>query len=226
MKRSISILALAALLAAPAAAQSPLTWLGTPRWNSPKGGTGITINADYGRPNTNAGQGYAYGGRVAFGLGTVTLTAGVASWEPKTFDVRAMSYGGTAGFRLVGGTLLPVAVNLQLGGAHNRKVMSGTQTLLDETTTAQGALGVSVPLPTPFVSVEPYFSPGVRYYKRWNVPGADAQEVNFGWVVGGNIGFGPVGVHLAYDSEKFDDGTRHGVFGVGANVAFKVPLGM
>src|SRR5438034_1756791 len=42
---------------------------------------------------------------------------------------------------LIGGSLLPVAVNLQVGGAQNPKVTSGTQTW-PQTTTAQGALGL------------------------------------------------------------------------------------
>jgi len=52
-------------------------------------------------------------------------------------------------------------------------------------------------------------------------PGASDHETNFGWVIGGKLGFGPIGIHLAYDSEKFDDGTRHGVFGVGANLGLR-----
>src|SRR2546427_10725472 len=32
------------------------------------------------------------------------------------------------------------------------------------------------------------------------------NETNVGFVVGGNFNFGLVGIHLAYDSEKFDDG--------------------
>jgi len=81
-----------------------------------------------------------------------------------------------------------------------------------------------VALPTPGVSIEPYFSPGVRYHKYWNVTTGPSHDTNFGWVVGGNLSFGPMGIHLAYDSEKFGAATR-GVFGVGANVAIRVPLG-
>ena len=46
MKRVVMILALAASAASPAAAQ----WFGMPAWNSPKGGTGITVSGDYGKP--------------------------------------------------------------------------------------------------------------------------------------------------------------------------------
>src|SRR5439155_16876681 len=144
MKRALAVLALAAFVTAPAAAQ----WLGMPSWNSPKGG-GVEISADYGQPNADYGQpnaiarkGTGYGARLSLGVGTGTLTAGASSWQPATFSTRVTSFGGSLGLRLFGGSLLPVAVNLQLGGAYNNKVTSGTQTL-PEATTAQGAVGLS-----------------------------------------------------------------------------------
>jgi hypothetical protein len=222
MKRTAVVLGLIACVAAPAAAQ----WLGMPAWSSPKGGTGVGIYADYGRPDEAGQKGKAFAGRASLGLGTVTLTAGASSWEPENFGKRVLSYGGTVAFRLIGGSLLPLAVNLQLGVGHNREARSGPDTL-SETTSALAAVGLSVPLPTPGISIEPYVSPGVRYHKFWSAPtGGRQDETNVGWVVGANLGFGPVGIHLARDSEKFSDGTTHGVFGVGVHMILKVPLGM
>jgi len=221
MKRGAILLGLTSLLATPAAAQ----WLGAPAWNA-KGGTGLTFYGDYGRPNTDAGKGNAFGGRVSLGVGTLNLMAGVASWEPENFNTRATSYGGSAAFRLIGGSLIPVSVHLQVGAGHSGEVTSGTQTLLAQTTVI-GAVGVSVPLPTPGMSIEPYFAPGIRYHKVSNAPtGTPDHQTNFGYVFGGYLGFGLVGIHLAYDAEKFDDGLTHGVFGVGANVGVRLPLGM
>ena len=212
MKRAALTLGLA-LLAAPAAAQ----WLGEPAWNDPKAGTGFTISGDYTRPNNDAGGGNAFGGRVTLGAGTFTLTGGVSSWKADLVSQRITTFGGTAAFRLIGGSLIPVAVNLQFGGGHSLEITSSTvaapvQTMLFS------AVGLSVPLPTPVVRVEPYVSPGIRYHHYAN--GAPNQT-NFGWVIGANLGFGPIGIHLAYDSEKFDDGTRHGVFGVSANLGLR-----
>ena len=34
------------------------------------------------------------------------------------------------------------------------------------------------------------------------------------------------GVHIAYDSEKFDTGQTGSVIGIGAHVALKAPIGM
>ena len=217
MKRTVWTLGLTAVLATPAAAQ----WLGEPMWNHPSAGSGFTIYGDYSRPNNAAGGGNAYGGHVALGAGTFTLTGGVSSWKADLVNDRITSIGGTAAFRLIGGSLIPVAVNLQLGGGYSMEVTSSTTTVPVQTMVL-GAVGLSVPLPTPLVSVEPYVSPGVRYHHYSKVaPGASDHETNFGWVIGGNLGLGPVGIHLAYDSEKFDNGTRHGVFGIGANIGLR-----
>src|SRR4029077_13063244 len=113
MKRTVFSLALAAVVATPAAAQ----WQGEPVWNSPKGGTGVTISGDYGHPNSDYGKGNTWGGRASLGIGTITLTAGVASWKPDLATQGFHSIGGNAAFRLIGGSLLPFSVNLQVGAA-------------------------------------------------------------------------------------------------------------
>ena len=221
MKCMVSIVGAVMVLAAPAAAQ----WLGMPAWNSPKGGTGVSFYGDYGAPSDSSGGGNAFGGRASLGLGTITLTAGVASWKPANQNARATSYGATAAFRLIGGSLIPVSVNLQLGAAHNAQNTSGLDTVR-ASTTVLGTVGLSVPLPTPGISIEPFFSPGIRYHKFSDVPvGSKDHETNFGWVIGGNFSFGLVGVHVAYDSEK-RDGTTQKVLGVGANVGLRLPMGL
>src|SRR2546430_3584951 len=107
----------------------------------------------------------AFGGRAALGLATITLTAGIASWKPEGQNARATSYGATAAFRLIGGSLIPVSVNLQVGAGHNARGTSGADTV-PASTTVLGAVGLSVPLPTPGISLEPYLSPGIRYHKQ------------------------------------------------------------
>ena len=113
MKRVALTLGLAAVMATPAVAQ----WLGEPVWNSPGGGTGVTISGDYAHPNEGYGKGNTWGGRASLGLSTITLTAGVASWKPAGATQSLTSVGGNVAFRLIGGSLLPVAINMQLGGA-------------------------------------------------------------------------------------------------------------
>src|SRR3989441_3209723 len=113
MKRSAFVVPVCAVLvAAPAAAQ----WTGMPVWNDPKGGTGITVSGEYGKPDSTYGKGNAWGGRAALGVGTVTLTAGVATYKPEGSSDATTAVGGQAAFRLIGGSLLPLPGNLQ-GGA-------------------------------------------------------------------------------------------------------------
>ena len=113
MKRLMLVAALLAGASVPAAAQ----FFGMPVWNSPKGGTGITISGDYGKPNADYGKGSAFGARGTVGLGSLSITAGLASYKPSGAPSSAMSLGGTAAFRVIGGSLLPVNVNLLAGGA-------------------------------------------------------------------------------------------------------------
>jgi len=201
MKRAVMILALAASTATPAAAQ----WFGMPAWNSPKGGTGITIS------------GNAFGARASLGLANLTVTAGLSSYKPEGATSSLTSVGGQAAFRVIGGSLIPVSINLQLGAG--RTSCSGCNSLTN--ITAGG--GVSASIPSPGISIEPYLSISNRWHKVATVSGT---ESNIGWVIGANVGFGMFGVHLAYDSEKFDDGTTGGIIGIGAHVALKVPIGM
>ena len=218
MRRAALILGMVALLAVPAAPVAA-QWLGEPVWNSPKGGTGLTIYADYGKPNDSYGSGNAFGGRVSLGLGTLTLTAGLSTYKSDSLGPdRITSYGGNAEFRLIGGSLLPVAVNLQVGAARSDSANSTAGQ-----TVVTGAAGISVPLPTPGFSVEPYLSPGVRYR---NFGSGNGSSTEFGYAIGANLSFGLLGVHLAYDNEKLKGGGSVGVFGVGAHVAIKLPVGM
>src|SRR2546428_6113844 len=113
MQRAMLVVGLFAFVAARAGAQ----WLGMPSWNSPKGGRGVGISADYGQPNADAGKGTAYGGRVSFGAGSAMLTVGASSWKPENSSGRVPSWGGSLQARLVGGSPLPGAVKLAAGGA-------------------------------------------------------------------------------------------------------------
>src|SRR5712664_2507452 len=213
MKRIATIAALIAFGAAtPAAAQ----WAGMPVWNNPKGGTGVTIDGDLGLPNSNGGKGTAFGARATLGIANISLTAGLSSWKPNGATSSTTSVGGTAQFKVIGGSLIPVAVTIQLGAG----TASAVGTLPKSTMLVAGA-GVSVNVPTPGVSIEPYLSVG----NRWNKPSGLSTQSNVGWVVGANLGFGMLGLHVAYDSQKIGGVTR-GIIGIGAHVALKAPIGM
>lgn len=212
MKRVFLIVALGAAAATPAAAQ----WLGMPVWNSPKGGTGITISGDYGKPNADWGKGNAFGARATLGLGTLSVTAGYASWNPSGIAPTAKSFGGDAAFRVIGGTLLPVNVNILAGGA--RTTASGA----DDITNLVAGAGASITLPTPGFSIEPYLS----LTNRWHKPSGGSTNSNFGWTIGANFGLGLLGAHIAYDSESLGGGNTGGILGLGLHVALHAPMGM
>jgi len=214
MNRLLSVAALAFTTATPAAAQ----FLGMPVWNSPKGGTGITISGDYAKPNADWGKGNAFGARATLGLGSLNVTAGFSTWKPESASTSLKSIGGDAAFRVIGGTLLPININLLVGGA--RTTASGVS---GNITTLVAGGGVSVSLPTPGISIEPYLS----LTNRWHKPSGGSTDANFGWTIGANLGFGGFfGAHFAYDSESLGGGSTGGIIGVGAHLALKVPLGM
>src|SRR5260370_30620245 len=185
MKRAVLTLGFVALVTTQAAAR----WLGEPVWNRPMGGTGLTISGDYASPNSNYGKGNAWGGRAALGLGTVSFELGVASWKPDGAAQSFTSVGGNAGFRLVGGSLLPVAVNLQVGAAR-----TDSANLTPALTRVIAAVGFSIPLPTPGLSIEPFFSPALRRPSTGAPPPPHSR-----YATGADIGVGTVRLHLAYD---------------------------
>lgn len=211
MNRVFLVSAVVASMAAPAAAQLA----GMPVWNSPKGGTGITISGDYGRPNADLGKGNAFGARGTVGLGSLNLTAGLSTWKPSGASNSATSVGGDAAFRVIGGSLLPVNVNLLVGGARTSVGGGG-----GSFTTLVAGGGVSVSLPTPGFSIEPYLSLANRWHKASNV----STVSNIGWTIGANLGFGMMGAHIAYDSEDYGAGVKGNIIGVGVHLSLKVPM--
>jgi hypothetical protein len=214
MKRILTVSALVLCTASPAMAQ----WAGMPVWNNPKGGTGVTVSADLGMPNSDLGKGTGFGARATLGLANIGLTAGLVSWKQKGAADAVTSFGGNAAFRLIGGSLIPVSINLQLGAAR-----WGAANGDSAATRLTGGGGIAVNVPTPGINIEPYLSLTNRWYKESGVSGTIS---NFGWTLGANVNFGMFGAHIAYDSESFGGGVTGGIFGIGAHVALKAPIGM
>jgi hypothetical protein len=217
MKRTLTVLAAAAFAVSPLAAQ----WQGMPAWNNPKGGTGVTVNADLGLPNSDGGKGTAFGARATLGLANISVTAGVTSWKPDGLNESTTSVAGVAQFRVIGGSLIPVALNLQLGAGTASSAGTGLGSLPKMTNILAGA-GLSVNVPTPGINIEPYLS----ISNRWHKPTGGSTESNIGWVLGANVGLGMLGLHVAYDSESYGGGTTAGVIGIGAHFSLKAPIGM
>jgi len=217
MKRIAVLVSIFASAATPAMAQLA----GMPVWNSPKGGTGVTIAGDLAFPNSDAGKGTAFGARASLGLANISLGVGVSSWKPDGFNESTTSVAGGAAFRVIGGSLIPVSINMHLGAGTASSITSGISTLQKTTNIVAGA-GMSVNVPTPGLSIEPFLD----ISNRWHKPSSGSTESNIGWVIGANIGFGMLGLHVAYDSEKMDSGATAGVIGIGVHFALKAPIGM
>jgi hypothetical protein len=215
MKHMTIVLALAGFAVTPAAAQLA----GMPVWNSPKGGTGVTINGDFAKSNDNAGGGKAFGARATLGLANLSVGVGVASYDSDQSPDKITSYGANAGFRVIGGSLLPVSINFQLGVGRTGKFESLADTSAKTTITA--AVGLAASVPTPGISIEPYVSAGIRHHTF-----AGNSDSNFGFTIGANANFGMLGLHVAYDSESIASGVTGGILGIGAHFALKAPIGM
>src|SRR2546428_1200273 len=115
MKRSALVVTVCAVLVVPPAAAQ---WTGMPVWNDPKGGTGITVSGEYGKPDSAYGKGNAWGGRAALGVGTVTLTAGVATYKPEGSSGATTAGGGPAAVRVIGRRPLALALHPPAGGGN------------------------------------------------------------------------------------------------------------
>src|ERR1043166_7113800 len=175
MKRMLAPFPAAAFIVAPLAAQS----LGMPNWSSPKGGTGITISGDLGLPNSDLGKGTAFGARGSIGLANINLMAAIASWKPKGAADSYTSVGGQAAFRVIGGSLIPLSISLQAGAAPVSRAER-------DSPLTRGGLGgaVSVNVPTPGLSIEPFLAVSNRWYKYSGVSGTQS---NVGWTLGANV---------------------------------------
>jgi len=214
MKRALLVLGCITVAAVGNPGRASAQLVGMPVWNSPKGGTGLTIAGDFGSPDSVGGKGSVYAGRVVVGLSALTLSATVGSWHPSATGVNVTEYGGTAALRLIGGSLIPISVNLQGGGA--RFTQSGIRN-----TRGTVALGLAIDLPTPGVSIEPWVAPGLRVAHS-----SGNTDTNFGIAGGLTLGLGRLGLHAAVDYESLPGGGHTKTIGIGAHLSLRPSFGL
>ena len=220
MKRALLVLGCLAVVAAGLPARACAQMIGMPVWNSPRGGTGLTIAGDYGSPDSTGGKGSAYAGRVVLGLSALTVSAAVGVRNPSGSGANITQYAGTAALRLIGGSLIPLSVNLQ-GGLGTFKD-SGIRS-----TRGTAALGFAIDLPTPIIHVEPWVAPGFRVTHS-GASGLLSSQTNtkFGIAGGLTIDFGMLGVHAALDYEQIPGGGHSRTVGIGAHLAIRPSFGL
>src|SRR5438552_8921649 len=220
MKRAVLVAAVIAVAAATVPAPAPAQLAGMPVWNSPRGGTRVSVAADVGVPDSAGGKGTTVAGRAALGLSALTLSATVGVRNPTGTGSNVTEYGGALAYRLIGGSLIPISINLQ-GGFASFSASSVTSTR------ATAALGLAVDLPVPGLSLEPWVAPGLRMNHQ-GASGVIPTQTNtqFGVAGGLTLGFGLVGLHAAIDYEKVPGGGHATTLGVGLHVDIRPSLGL
>src|ERR1019366_8106278 len=97
---------------APAAAQV----LGLPVINN-GAPTGISIGADVGFSNDDAGKGTAVGAHASVGLGFFGVSGMLSHFAPSGGGDAIWAPGASATLRLIGGPLIPLRISMQAGAS-------------------------------------------------------------------------------------------------------------
>lgn len=199
---ALFLFALAASTATTAAAQLP----GIP-YGPVETGLGLTVAADYGKPNDEAGGGSAYGLTAGLGFSRFGLSLSAGMVKPDGLTDAEMAIAGRLGMKLFGGGLNPISVGAQVGVS----TVSFPVTPTTDTRITAIMPGAWVRLSPPLFPLKPF---GQVYY----ITGSDIEEeVRF--VVGANFNLLlGLGLHAGYD---FGDGGS--TLGVGAHFTFRVP---
>jgi hypothetical protein len=199
MKRFAMVAMAAAVAASTAKAQLP----GLP-YGPVETGTGISIAADYGKPE---GGGSAYGVTGGIGFSNFGLSASVGALKPSGFSAQT-AMGARLGMKLFGGGLNPLTVGAQVGVGSVKF------------TTPTGSSRSTAIMPGAFVKLSPPLFPlkpwGQVYYVTGN--SSVVKEVRFAVGANFNLLLG-LGVHAGYDWGDKGGST----WGIGAHFNFHVP---
>jgi hypothetical protein len=218
--RQLSLSLVGSVLAAGAlAAQAP----GLPVVNAGVS-RGVTVGAMVGFPNDAAGDGTALLAGVAFGARRIALGGFVSRINGPTAGADDRYAGGAAvTMKVLGGPLVPIAVNLQAGGAYwTTPVGSGAGKATNLHLPV--GLGISWTIPQPVVAVKPWIAPRLDY-SRFDAPSGsltlvDASSTDFG--LSGGISFGflnGLSLEVAVD-RVFRGGVEQKPTTIGAGVSF------
>ncbi len=222
MKRLIVVATILALgtVAGPRQVQAQLP--GIPVYNMPVP-SGFTLAADVGFPSNSTGLGTSFAATGALGAGPFGFSASVGGTKVESpADKTEITIGGTANWKLFGGPLIPLAVNLQVGGSY--WTVEGTPSIAKKKNIHVPA-GVSVVLtiPTPGLAIKPWIAPRVDYSRVEPEGGSAVSSTDFAWSAGIDLGFlSGLGIHAAYDWLR-RDGTTFSTIGVGGSYSLKTP---
>ena len=201
----------------PVSAQLP----GTPVYNMPVP-SGFTLSADVGFPSNSTGLGTVFEATGSFGTGPFGFSAsvGTAKFE-SPIDATEIALGGTVNWKIFGGPLIPLAVNLQVGGAY--WTVEGTSGAKIKNVHVPVGVGIVLTIPTPGLAIKPWIAPRADYNSVNTEGSSTTSSTNFAWSAGIDLGFlSGLGIHAAYDWLRVD-GTTFSTIGVGASYSFKTP---
>lgn len=177
-----------ALVSAPAMAQS----LGLPVVNSGVP-TGLTVGADVGFSNADAGKATTIGATAAVGIGFLGVSGTIARWNPKAGDA-VWAPGVNASLRVFGGPLIPLRVMLQ-GGVSHWTIGDGKYTHIPV------GVGFAATIPTPGFAIRPWVAPRIDIV-RSSAPQLNGTNTESRFAISGGIELGllnGLSVRAAYD---------------------------
>ncbi len=183
---------------------------------------GVGVYADIGFPNDEAGGGRAYALTGKAGLGVLGFTGTLASYDPEGADA-SVAVGATINYRIFGGPLVPLAVNLQGGIGYYAPDTGSPLDFTDTDLHFPVGVGFALTIPNPVLAIRPWLAPRLDITTR-KIEGGDTNtDTEFG--LSGGIELNTLsgfGLHASYDA-VFAEGGTPGVFGIGAHYAFRVP---
>lgn len=211
-----SIVALAVLLAASPIAGTAQTVTGLPVLNS-RVATGLTLAGEVGFPDSDYGDGTAYGVRASLGLGAFGFGAVLSSWDPEVAGADSrVAIGGSVNYKLLGGPLIPLSITLQGG------VEAANDADVDQLHFPIG-VGVALTIPNPALAIRPWLAPRLDI-THLSGGMTDQTESKFGLSGGIEFGLlGGLGFGVAYDRVFAGDGFDPSVWSVGLNYTIKIP---
>ncbi len=146
----------------------------------------------------------------------------LATYDPEGADA-SVAVGGTINYRVFGGPLVPLAVNLQGGIGYTRPTPAARSTSTDTDLRFPVGVGFALTIPNPVLAIRPWLAPRLDITTRKSEGGDTKTNTEFGLSGGIELNtLGGFGIHAAYDA-VFADGGTPGVFGIGAHYTFRVP---
>ena len=191
---------------------------------------GFTIGADVAFPSSSTHLKTSFAAIGAYGTGPFgfTLSIGGTIVETDTTDLPQAAIGGTVNWKVFGGPLIPLAVNLQAGVAYWEIGDPSPPIVPPGTTPGEKIENIRVPvgvsfvltIPTPGMAIKPWIAPRVDY-RHTTLAGLSRDKTDFAFSIGLDLAFlNGLGVHAAYDWRK-SDGSTLSTIGVGLNYSFK-----